>query len=223
MLSLYAMKTIFAGALFAFCLFGQQAQGPLTDQRICDLMAAGVSASEILRIIASAMSVDFDLRPGSTAAMMQAGVPEETIKAMAAREGGQALPASAPRATPPTVEPRQRLTTTVNRFESERKPRVFIKESNDSWSFTGTRHFSQGGTHPQTVEVMKTFGASCPNITVTNDAQRADYTVDFERESNKGARKHNKIAIFNRSGDMVYSSSTRNLGNAVRAFCASVR
>jgi hypothetical protein len=90
-LSHYAMKTIFASVLCAFCLFGQRAQGPLSDQRICDLVAAGVSAPEILRIIASAPSVDFDLRPGSTAAMMQAGVSEETIKAMAARESGMAV------------------------------------------------------------------------------------------------------------------------------------
>jgi hypothetical protein len=87
------MKTVFASALFAFCLFGQRAQGPLTDQRICDLVAAGVSAPEILRIIASALSVDFDLRPGSTTAIMNAGVSEEMIKAMAAREnGGSVIP-----------------------------------------------------------------------------------------------------------------------------------
>jgi hypothetical protein len=86
--------------LFAVCLFGQHAQGPLTDQRICDLVAAGVSAPEILRIIASAPAVDFDLRPGSTAAIMNAGVSEEMIKAMAAREnGGTVIPTALKLAT----------------------------------------------------------------------------------------------------------------------------
>jgi hypothetical protein len=92
-LSHYIMKVIFTCVFFAVCLFGQHAQGPLTDQRICDLVAAGVSAPEILRIIASAPAVDFDLRPGSTAAIMNAGVSEEMIKAMAAREnGGTVIP-----------------------------------------------------------------------------------------------------------------------------------
>jgi len=213
------MKLIACGALFSICLFAQQAQGPLTDQRVADLVAAGVLTPEVMRIIGSAPEIEFDLRPEATAGLMKAGVPQEVIRAMAAREKGDPQPLI-PTSVP--IANRQRLSEPERLWESD-KPRVFIKESNDSWSFTGNRHFAQGGTHPQTVEVMKTFGASCPNVTVTNDAQKADYTVDFERESNKGVRKHNKIAIFNRSGDMVYSSSTRNLGNAIRAFCASVR
>jgi hypothetical protein len=71
--------------------------------------------------------------------------------------------------------------------------------------------------------MMKTFGQSCPNLMVTNDPEKADYKVIFERESHKWIRKDNKFAAFNRSGDMVYSSSTRELGNAVRGFCASIQ
>jgi hypothetical protein len=44
------------------------------------------------------------------------------------------------------------------------KPRVFVQEANDSWSFTASRHFGLGSTHPQTVEVMKTFSESCPDV-----------------------------------------------------------
>jgi hypothetical protein len=106
---------------------------------------------------------------------------------------------------------------------SNGKPRVFIQNSNDSWSFTASRHFAQGSTHPQTVEVIKTFSESCTDVVVTNDPAKADYRIEFERESNKLARRHNKFAAFNRSGDLVYADSTRVLGNAVRGFCAAIR
>ena len=102
------------------------------------------------------------------------------------------------------------------------KVRVFVGQSNDSWSFTASRNFAQAGTHPQTVELMKSFGESCPNVIVTDNREKADYKVIFERESNKGLRKHNKFAAFNRTGDMVYSTSTRSVGSAVRGFCDSI-
>jgi hypothetical protein len=191
------------------------------------LAEAGVSEAELLRMVRTAQEIEFDLRPVATDAMMKAGVSAQVIRAMAAREMGTssvvATVLSVPMSsTPIATPPRQRLASPENSHDVD-KLRIFVKESNDSWSFTGNRHFAQGGTHPQTVEVMKTFGESCPNLTVTNDLNKADYVVSFERESNKGLRKHNKFAAFNRAGDMVYSASTRNLGNSVRGFCAVVR
>jgi hypothetical protein len=63
------------------------------------LAMAGVSASEILRIIDTASETDFQLNPVANDAMMKAGVSEQMIKAMAARQSGAqastaALPAS---------------------------------------------------------------------------------------------------------------------------------
>lgn len=60
--------------------FTQQAQGPLTNARIGDLVLAGVSQAEIVRIIASAPAVNFDLRPNSTDALLQVGVSEDIIR-----------------------------------------------------------------------------------------------------------------------------------------------
>ena len=136
--------------------------------------------------------------------------------AMSARGNGTA-------AIPQPPSSKTRVTADSTARTSSGKLHVFIEESNDSCSFTSSRHSSQGSTHPQTVEVMKTFGESCPNLTVTKDSHKADYTVSFERESLKTIRRHNKFAAFNRSGDMVFSSSTRELGNAVRSFCASIQ
>src|ERR1700756_813093 len=82
--------------VFASVAFGQQAQGTLTNQRIGDMVLAGVSQSEIIRIISTASVVTFDLRPVSTDALLKVGVSEDIIKAMAARESGTAPAVSAP-------------------------------------------------------------------------------------------------------------------------------
>src|SRR5690348_14408719 len=78
-------------AAFAFSVAAQGIQptsGPLTDQRIIELVRAGVRADELARMIATAPQIIFDLTPAATDAMMKAGVSEDTIKAMAAREQG---------------------------------------------------------------------------------------------------------------------------------------
>ena len=83
------MRILLLGPLFIAVLFGQPAQqstGPLTDQRIIELVRAGISADELRRIIATAPSIAFDLSPAATDAMLRAGVTEDTIKMMAAKE-----------------------------------------------------------------------------------------------------------------------------------------
>lgn len=69
---------------------------------------------------------------------------------------------------------------------------------------------------------MKTLGHSCPNVVVTLNPEKADFKIFLERESNKLIRRDNKFAVFNKDGDMVFSASTRVLGNGVRNFCATV-
>ena len=86
-------------------LSAQQAQDPLTDQRIATLVTSGVNIQEVLRIIGSAPQINFDLTPSATDAMMKAGVSEQVIKAMAAREAGTQAPISSPALTAAHVKP----------------------------------------------------------------------------------------------------------------------
>jgi hypothetical protein len=84
-----------AEKLGLFCIFSlgltaQQPEGWLSDVRVADLVRSGVSTNEIIRIISVAPKVQFDLRPVSTDALLKAGVSEEIIKAMAAKEMGTA-------------------------------------------------------------------------------------------------------------------------------------
>ena len=99
---------------------------------------------------------------------------------------------------------------------AEEKVRVFIADS-DSWAiggaFGGKGGGAKGGARPQTVEIMKTFRDNCPIAIVTIREDRADFLVFLEHEGGKSfARKDNKVAVFNRDGDMIYANSTRSLG-----------
>ena len=111
------------------------------------------------------------------------------------------------------------------------KPRIFVTDS-DSWQIAGGfgakggggGGATVGGARPQTVEIMKTVGESCPKAMVTIKQENADYVLILEHEGGKGiAKKDNKVALFNKDGDMVYSGSTRSLGNAVKDACKVIR
>src|SRR5439155_17847175 len=92
----------------------------------------------------------------------------------------------------------------------------WVRNSGGSWS-----HLS-GGARPQTSEMVKTFGERCPSVIVNNNPQMADYAVIFDHEGGKFVRKDNKIAVFNRIGDSIFSHSTRSLGNSVKDACSAI-
>ena len=111
--------------------------------------------------------------------------------------------------------------------------RVFVTEST-SWSVQGsdTIHDGEGigtlkgGAKPQTAEIMKTIGKrrECRGVVVTINRERADYILILERLGGSDIlSKDNKMALFNRDGDMVASSSTRSLGNAVKDACVAIQ
>jgi hypothetical protein len=90
--------------LFAAGLFAQQPQqAALTDSKLMGLAQAGVSEAELLRMVATAPQFDFDLRPVAADAMMKAGVSENVIKAMAARENGAPMPSVPAASVAPTA------------------------------------------------------------------------------------------------------------------------
>lgn len=112
------------------------------------------------------------------------------------------------------------------------KPRVFVTESGpiqvsgdvSGQDLKGALSFS-GGLSPQNIEVMKTFLAKCPEVTITGDRDKAEYIVrlDHEPASPQTPFVHgNKVAVFNKNQDLLYSGSTRLLASAVRNACAAI-
>jgi hypothetical protein len=106
-------------------------------------------------------------------------------------------------------------------------PRLFI-ETSTSWEIKGAGGADygtgggavNGGARGQTSEIIKTFRKRCPEITVTNRRDRADYVLTFDHEGGKQVwEKDNKFAVFNKEGDAVESGSARSLGSAVKSAC----
>jgi hypothetical protein len=90
------MKPICLLLCSAFLLFAQD--GALDDKRIVEMVRSGISQQQIVTAIAAAPEVHFDLSPGSLNGLVQAGVSDQIIKAMAARQNGTTARAPAPAA-----------------------------------------------------------------------------------------------------------------------------
>jgi hypothetical protein len=119
------------------------------------------------------------------------------------------------------------------------KLRVYVTDSQSweiigGWGLSGSRNangsgsisgggYTAGGARPQTAEIIKTFNQRCPEVIITNSVQKADFAVVLDHEGGKGLLRHrNKIAVFNRNGDAIFSDSTRELGNSVKDACQAI-
>ena len=112
------------------------------------------------------------------------------------------------------------------------KPRVFITESAAS-KLSGNGSVGQlkgslaftGGTSPQNVEVMKMFSRKCRDVIVTANRDKADYIVRVDHEPINPTTPFvhgNKVAVFDKNEDLIYSDSIRLLSTAVRGACSAI-
>ena len=80
------------------------------------------------------------------------------------------------------------------------------------------------GSDAQTVEAVKTFAQRCPDVGVTVDRNKADFTVLVGHDSHRPYwRRRNKLALFDRNGGLIFSTSTRSMGNAVKDACQALK
>jgi hypothetical protein len=77
--------------VFLCCAIVSAQQNQLTDQGIVNLVQSGVGQAEVVRVIAKAQNFNFDLRPVSTDWMLKAGVSEDILRAMAARQNNRSV------------------------------------------------------------------------------------------------------------------------------------
>jgi len=86
-----------------------------------------------------------------------------------------------------------------------------------------TRVFVETGSHSQSqaAEVTKTFERNCPGFSITNRQEEAAFVVVLERGRPKWFRSQSKMTVFDQSGDTILNTSTHDLSDAVRGFCAA--
>jgi hypothetical protein len=189
----------------------------ITNARVVEMTKLGLDDDIIIARIKHG-SCDFQLSDSDLLDLKKAGVSSKVVAAMM-----DTVPVAAtPTAPAPPPEP------------SDGKVRVFVTDS-QSWETRGSSaaggnsngwgassSFS-GGARPQTAEIIKTLNQRCPELTVTSNLGKADFVIVLDHEGGKGLLRHrNKVAVFNRNGDDIFSDSTRELGNAVKDACVAM-
>jgi hypothetical protein len=117
------------------------------------------------------------------------------------------------------------------------RPRVFI-EASDSWEVESDSIFTsvgkkgrvavsggsaKGGAKPRTAETMKRFSEECKSCIVTMYKDKADFVVLLEHEGGKDLfDKDNKLAVFNKDGDLITSGSFSRPRKAVEIACLAI-
>ena len=206
------------------------APAQLTNKDVLDLHKAGLPEQVLVAKIKSSQT-NFDTSPSQLKELKAAGLADAVILAMVEAPAGQPKPSGA--ADPPDVANTSNSPspTTVS---SDGKTRVLVTDS-QSWetrggssaggnkSGWGASSWISGGARPQTAEIIKTLNERCPQITVTNNLQKADFVLTLDHEGGKSLLAHrNKVAVFNRDGDDIFSASTRELGNSVKDACQAM-
>jgi hypothetical protein len=76
-----------------------------------------------------------------------------------------------------------------------------------------------------TADISKDMAKICPNVILTQDASKADYgleAVGGDRTNPHGQRLY-KFTLFSHSGDVVFTTETRERRNAVKNVCAFIK
>jgi hypothetical protein len=125
----------------------------------------------------------------------------------------------------------------ISAQKQDNRPRVFIEET-ESWEVESDPIFgsvdkkgrgtisgggTKGGAKPRTAETMKRFSQQCQEVVVTINKEKADFVVLLEHEGGKDLfNKDNKLAVFNRDGDMIASGSFSRPRKAVETACSAI-
>ena len=231
-------------AVACICLLLTQplfAQELLNNETIIKLTKAGVG-EEIIVGMVSQQPGKYSLSADDVIALKKAGVSDKVLAALVLRNSGgsaQPTPSVAARlkspgdSTPPPALPSD-ATSTAAPSSADGHTRVYVTDSQSwemrrGWSageLNGTSDnagYQSGGARPQTAEIIKTFNQRCPEVTITNNIQKADFAVTLDRVGGKNIiNHHNKIVVYNRGGDDIFSVSARELGNSVKDACEAI-
>ncbi len=120
---------------------------------------------------------------------------------------------------------------------NKNSPRVYIEES-ESWEIESDPIFggtdkkgrvtigggeTRGGAKPRTAETIRRFGQQCKGVIVTMYKEKADFVVMLEHEGGKDLfNKDNKLAVFNKEGDLIVSGSFSRPRKAVEVACDAI-
>lgn len=71
--------------------------------------------------------------------------------------------------------------------------------------------------------IVKELNAQCPNVTLTLDESKSAYTFEAGGDHSEGQITRYRFTLFNREGDVAFTTSTRRLRNAVKDMCTFIK
>jgi hypothetical protein len=196
--------------------------GHASEPDISEMSSAGLPAEVLIAKIKSSVC-NFDTAPTTLKNLKASGMSDKVILAMIEAPVGPpkgltlaAVPGALNLTPSPSTDVKTRvLVTDSQSWES----RGYSSAGGNSNGWGSSSSFS-GGARPQTAEIIKTLNERCPQITVTSRLDRADFVLTLDHEGGKALlQHHNKIAVFNKDGDVIFSKSTISLGNSVKDAC----
>jgi hypothetical protein len=79
---------------------------------------------------------------------------------------------------------------------------------------------SQSGAVKLTVVMMKEISERCPNVVIVSKPDSADLFVRVDRNTGRFGW-HEDMAVFNKSGEMVFAASSGKVSKDAKRFCES--
>jgi hypothetical protein len=112
------------------------------------------------------------------------------------------------------------------------KPRVYLTDR-DTWKETGwvvaANGNAAGGASGRVVreqtENVKTFNNACPSVTVTDNKEKADFALIWDRTNwseTSWTGNQNNMALYNRDGDLVWSGASHKMTTGAKDACKAV-
>ena len=121
---------------------------------------------------------------------------------------------------------------------ADKKIRVFI-DYTESWSVAKVqrggdpdRNVSGRGhdndkDSPEAADIMKSFRERCPEFTITQSQEKANYGISVTKTMPAGATSTasglNKVVLTSQEGDILFSNSTRLMKNAIKDVCYALK
>ncbi len=99
---------------------------------------------------------------------------------------------------------------------------IFIVLFAVSWAAEQLPRVFVNGADAVVVQGIKAFRKTCPSITITARQDNADYSVLVADDGSGAGRKGRSAVVSTASGDVVFASSARALGSAVKNACGAI-
>lgn len=170
----------------------------LTNDTVLKLVRAGIEEGTIIAMVNQQPGA-YALSANDLAALKRAGVNEKIIAAMLVRN------------LAPSAE------TVLNGAESNLQSTLSNNSGPASSDGEPTRVYVTDS------QMIKTLNQRCPQLTVTNNRQKAEFAVLLDHEGGKGSlHRNSRLVVFDRDGNDIFSDSKRAPGNSVKDACQAI-